>query len=73
MASAGSMAKPRTLRKDRTRHTVLYAGSLRTSYGVDRLVDAVSGLTDPPATLEVYGSGELAGWVSEVAAEQAQI
>jgi glycosyltransferase involved in cell wall biosynthesis len=60
-------------RKDRNRHTVVYAGSLRTSYGVERLVDAVSGLTNPPATLEVYGSGELAGWVSEIAAEQIQI
>jgi glycosyltransferase involved in cell wall biosynthesis len=60
-------------RKGRTGYTVVYAGSLRTSYGVDRLVDAVAGLTDPPATLEVYGSGELAGWVSKVAAEQAQI
>jgi glycosyltransferase involved in cell wall biosynthesis len=61
------------LRRDRTGATVVYAGSLRTGYGVDRLVDAVSGLTDPPATLEVYGNGELAGWVSEVAAEQTQI
>jgi glycosyltransferase involved in cell wall biosynthesis len=61
------------VRNDRTQPTVVYAGSLRASYGVDRLVDAVSGLTDPPATLEVYGSGELAGWVSEVAAEQTQI
>jgi glycosyltransferase involved in cell wall biosynthesis len=61
------------VRKDRSRPTVVYAGSLRTSYGVARLVDAVSGLTDPPATLEVYGNGELAGWVSEVAAEQTQI
>jgi glycosyltransferase involved in cell wall biosynthesis len=61
------------VRIDRTQPTVVYAGSLRTSYGVDRLVDAVSGLTDPPATLEVFGNGELAGWVSEVAAEQTQI
>jgi glycosyltransferase involved in cell wall biosynthesis len=61
------------LRTDRTRQTVVYAGSLRTSYGVDRLVHAVVGLTDPPVTLEVYGSGELAGWVSEVAAAQTQI
>jgi glycosyltransferase involved in cell wall biosynthesis len=61
------------VRRDRTRPTVVYAGSLRTGYGVDRLVDAVAGLTDPPATLEVYGNGELAGWVSEVAAEQTQI
>jgi glycosyltransferase involved in cell wall biosynthesis len=61
------------LRKDRTQPTVVYAGSLRTSYGVDRLVDAVSGLTDPPATLEVYGNGELAGWISEVAAQQSQV
>jgi glycosyltransferase involved in cell wall biosynthesis len=61
------------VRKDRSRPTVVYAGSLRISYGVDRLVDAVSGLTDPPATLEVYGNGELADWVSKVAAEQTQI
>jgi glycosyltransferase involved in cell wall biosynthesis len=66
-----SVAEP--VRKDRTQPTVVYAGSLRTGYGVDRLVDAVSDLTDPPATLEVYGNGELAGWVSEVAAEQTQI
>ena len=64
-------AKP--VRKDRARPIVVYAGSLRTSYGVDRLVDAVAGLTDPSATLEVYGNGELAGWVSKVAAEQTQI
>ena len=61
------------LRPNRSRPTVVYAGSLRASYGVDRLVDAVAGLTDPPVTLEVYGSGELAGWVSDVAAERAQI
>jgi glycosyltransferase involved in cell wall biosynthesis len=63
----------RHVRMARTQPAVVYAGSLRTSYGVDRLVDAVSGLTDPPATLEVYGNGELAGWVSEVAAEQTRI
>ena len=61
------------VRKDRTQPTVVYAGSLRSSYGVDRLVDAVSGLTNPPATLQVFGNGELADWVSEVAAEQTQI
>ena len=60
-------------RKNRTRRTVIYAGSLRASYGVDRLVHAVSGLTEPPATLEVYGSGELADWVRDVAAGQAQV
>ena len=59
--------------KYRVQPTVVYAGSLRTSYGVDRLVEAVSDLTDPPAKLEVYGNGELAGWVSEVAAEQTRI
>jgi glycosyltransferase involved in cell wall biosynthesis len=61
------------VRTARTQPTVVYAGSLRTSYGVDRLVDAVAGLTDPPATLQVYGNGELAGWISEVAAEQTRI
>jgi glycosyltransferase involved in cell wall biosynthesis len=36
-------------------------------------MDAVLGLTDPPVTLEVYGNGELAGRVGELAAKRAEV
>ncbi len=60
-------------RANRARPTVIYAGSLRASNGVDRLLDAVVGLTDLPVRLEVYGAGELAGRVSETAATHAEV
>jgi len=40
--------------------TLLYAGGLSTSYGVDRLVEAVKGIDIPGLRLRTLGKGELA-------------
>jgi glycosyltransferase involved in cell wall biosynthesis len=42
--------------------TLLYAGGLSVSYGVDRLVEAVEGLAGP-VRLRTYGKGPLAEWI----------
>jgi glycosyltransferase involved in cell wall biosynthesis len=44
---------------------VAYAGGLSRSYGVDRLVAAVEGMTDGDVRLDLYGAGELADWLRE--------
>jgi len=38
---------------------VAYAGGLSVAYGVDRLIDAVTGITSIPIQLHLYGKGEL--------------
>lgn len=53
--------------------TVVYAGGLSTAYGVQRLVDAVRGLPDENVRLQLYGRGELEGWIGEIAAKDPRV
>jgi len=52
---------------------VLYAGGLKTAYGVRRLVDAVRALPRSEVRLSCYGRGDLAEWISAVAKEDPRI
>lgn len=68
-----SVGPIRRTRQGGDRVTILYAGSLRATYGVDRLIEAVSGLNHSEVTLEIYGSGELADSIRNVASQRPQI
>ena len=52
---------------------VAYAGGLSVSYGVDRLIAAVKGITTVPVQLTLYGKGELAASIVELAASDGRI
>jgi len=56
-----------------SRITLLYAGGLSTSYGVDRLVEAVKGIDLPGLRLRTLGKGELAGWIDAEAGADPRI
>lgn len=43
--------------------SIVYAGGLSSSSGVDRLVLAVEALANSSVKLTIYGRGELAGWI----------
>jgi glycosyltransferase involved in cell wall biosynthesis len=55
--------QPHAQRRGGTGTTLLYAGGLSASYGVDRLVEAVKGIDRPGLRLRTLGKGELAGWI----------
>ncbi|WP_327031943.1 glycosyltransferase [Micromonospora ureilytica] len=57
---------PRPQTRGRARE-IIYAGGLSRSYGVDRLVEAFRGLSDPDLRLSVFGRGELEPWLCEQA------
>jgi glycosyltransferase involved in cell wall biosynthesis len=52
---------------------VAYAGGLSRSYGVDRLVEAVTTSDNPRLRLLLYGRGELQPWIAERAAADPRI
>ncbi|WP_406068040.1 glycosyltransferase [Micromonospora sp. NBC_01638] len=52
--------------RGRTRE-IIYAGGLSRSYGVDRLVEAFRGLSDPDLRLSIFGRGELEPWLRDQA------
>ncbi|MGC4749768.1 glycosyltransferase [Micromonospora sp. DT201] len=66
------MAGPRPPAGSGTRE-VTYAGGLSRSYGVDRLVEAFRGLSDPDLRLSIFGRGELEPWLGEQASADPRI
>ncbi|MEU7801098.1 glycosyltransferase [Micromonospora arborensis] len=52
---------------------IIYAGGLSHAYGVDRLVEAFRGLSDPDLRLSVFGRGELEPWLRDQASADPRI
>ncbi|MFI0794536.1 glycosyltransferase [Micromonospora rubida] len=48
---------------DGGKREIIYAGGLSRAYGVDRLVEAFRGLSDPDLRLTIFGRGELEPWL----------
>lgn len=52
---------------------IIYAGGLSEAYGVDRLVNAIEGLSDPSIRLQTYGRGELVSWIDNLAVSSCHV
>lgn len=52
--------------------TILYAGGLSQAYGVDRLIDAVTGINDVPVRLKLFGRGDQESRIRELAAKDSR-
>ncbi len=63
----------RELDRDRSRFTVLYAGRLVSSGGVERLISAVRRLEDADIEIVVLGRGPLVEWVNGQSREDGRI
>jgi glycosyltransferase involved in cell wall biosynthesis len=59
--------------QERSDQVLLYAGGLVASNGVDRLVEAVLGLGEPPVVLAIFGDGDLKDHINEIARRRANI